>query len=269
MYSGRGADDTKIYTTRHGSRLLTSSPHGQRHTCAQRRRPAHAGARSLWAKPVIRDNARPNKPTAFGGIAGLFAGRFVTSDQPRGIRAAASVPGRSGTAARAPIGRRAPIGPVLGARARGFRRTRRARIETQWPADGCEAAVSAAQQAGVNGRCAAGVVEANGWRVQNQAGKLRADADAGGGRGNSRLHLHPQCHSRRSGHALRAPGHHHWSALTSCAGGERTRSGAWRRAESKATTGKIGARSTCCGGPTSAPDQHRARRTPRSLSRPQ
>lgn len=139
---------------------MTSSPHGQRHTCAQRRRPAHAGARSLWAKPVIRDNARPNKPTAFGGIAGRFAGRFVTSDQPRGIRAAASVPGRSGTAARAPIGRRAPIGPVLGARARGFRRTRRARIETQWPADGCEAAVSAAQQAGVNGRCAAGVVEA-------------------------------------------------------------------------------------------------------------
>jgi hypothetical protein len=246
MYSGRGADDTKIYTTRHGSRLLISSPHGQRHTCAQRRRPAHAGARSLWAKPVIRDNARPNKPTAFGGIAGRFAGRFVTSDQPRGIRAAASVPGRSGTAARAPIGRRAPIGPVLGARARGFRRTRRARIETQWPADGCEAAVSAAQQAGVNGRCAAGVVEANGWRVQNQAGKLRADAATGGGRGNSRLHLHPRRHSRRSGHALRAPGHHHWSALSSCASGESTRSGAWRHAESKATAVEIGASSMCC-----------------------
>lgn len=84
------------------------------------------------------------------------------------------------------------------------------------------------------------------WRVQNQAGKLRADAATGGGRGNSRLHLHPRRHSRRSGHALRAPGHHHWSALSSCASGESTRSGAWRHAESKATAVEIGASSMCC-----------------------
>ena len=38
--------------------------------------------------PVRRDSARPNNPTALGGIAGRFAGRFASADQPRGIRAA-------------------------------------------------------------------------------------------------------------------------------------------------------------------------------------
>ena len=50
--------------------------------------------------------------------------------------------------------------------------------------------------------------------VQYQAGEMRADAAAGGGRGNSRLHLHPRRHLRRSSHALRASSHHHRSALT-------------------------------------------------------
>jgi len=51
------------------------------------------GPRAQWAMPVRRDSARPNNPTAVGGIAGRFAGRFASADQPRGTRAAASVPG--------------------------------------------------------------------------------------------------------------------------------------------------------------------------------
>ena len=101
--------------------------------------------------PVRRDSARPNNPTALGGIAGRFAGRFASADQPRGIRAAASVPGR-GTAARA---RRAPIGPALGARAREFRRNRRARIDAMACGRLRDSSVSGAA-AGVNGRRAAG-----------------------------------------------------------------------------------------------------------------
>ena len=185
-----------------------------------------------------------------------FAGRFASADQQLGIRAAATVPGR-GIAARA---RRAPIGPTLGARARGFRRNRRARIGAMFCGRLRDSSVSGAA-AGANGRRAAGrEAEA---KVQNQARKLHADAAAGEGRGNSRLHLHPRRHLPRSGHALRASGHHHWAALASCASDECTRSGAWRHAESKASAGKIGARSTCCGASVSSLDECPARARPR------
>ena len=97
---------------------LARSPHGQRRTCAQRRRPEHALLGHAANGPCLRRQPRHNDPTALGGIAGRFAGRFASADQPRGIRAAASVPGR-GAAAR-PRARRAPIGPALGARAREF-----------------------------------------------------------------------------------------------------------------------------------------------------
>ena len=96
--------------------LIARSPHGQRRTCAQRRRPEHALLGHAANGPCLRRQPRLNDPTALGGIAGRFAGRFASADQPRGIRAAASVPGR-GAAARA---RRAPTGPALGARAREF-----------------------------------------------------------------------------------------------------------------------------------------------------
>ena len=135
-----------------------------------------------------------------------------------------------------------------------FRRNRRARIGTRACGRLRDGSVSGAAGGGERSpRCWRGGDQA--WRVQNQAGKPRADAAAGRGQGNSRLHLHPRRHSRRSGHALRAPGHHHWSALASCASDECTRSGAWRHAESKASAGKIGARSTCCGASVSSLDE--------------
>ena len=148
-----------------------------------------------------------------------------------------------------------------------FRRNRRARIGTRACGRLRDGSVSGAAGGGERSpRCWRGGGQA--WRVQNQAGKPRADAAAGRGQGNSRLHLHPRRHSRRSGHALRAPGHHHWSALASCASDECTRSGAWRHAESKASAGKIGARSTCCGASVSSLDECPARARPRSLSPP-
>ena len=143
-----------------------------------------------------------------------------------------------------------------------FRRNRRARIGTRACGRLRDGSVSGAAGGGERSpRCWRGGDQA--WRVQNQAGKPRADAAAGRGQGNSRLHLHPRRHSRRSGHALRAPGHHHWSALASCASDECTRSGAWRHAESKASAGKIGARSTCCGASVSSLDECPARARPR------
>ena len=91
-------------------------------------------------------------------------------------------------------------------------------------------------------------------RVQYQAGKLRADAAVGGSRGNSRLHLHPRRHLQRSGHALRASGHHHRSALTTLACGDRISRSARRIAESKPVAGKIGGRSTCFDARPSSPE---------------
>lgn len=89
--------------------------------------------------------------------------------------------------------------------------------------------------------------------------ELRADAAAGGARGNSRLHLHPRRHLQRSGHALRASGHHHRSALTTLACGDRISRSARRLAESKPVAGKIGGRSTCFDARASSPEQCLAR----------
>ena len=91
-------------------------------------------------------------------------------------------------------------------------------------------------------------------RVQYQAGKLRADAAVGGARGNSRLHLHPRRHLQRSGHALRASGHHHRSALTTLACGDRISRSARRIAESTPVAGKIGGHSTCFDARPSSPE---------------
>jgi len=102
------------------------------------------GPRAQWAMPVRRDSARPNNPTALGGIAGRFAGRFASADQPRGTRAAASVPGLAEL--RQELDVHQLVLPWAHVHANPGATVERAL--TQWPAGGCEAAVSAAQQRG-------------------------------------------------------------------------------------------------------------------------
>ena len=67
----------------------------------------------------VSDNARPNDPTALCRIAGRFAGRFASADQPRGIRAAASVPRLAELRQELDVPQLV-LPALVGARARGF-----------------------------------------------------------------------------------------------------------------------------------------------------
>ena len=207
------------------------------------------GGGSLSAPVAVRGESRQCLVrTAPRGTAG----RATSQPTARGIRVVASVPGR-GT-----VWQETPQWSDLETRVHAAFGAPIECALPHWPAGDYEAAVTAVQQWG---RTAAALC----WlrevlqreRVQYHAGKLRADAAVGGARGNSRLHLHPRCHLQRSGHALRASGHHHRSALTTLATlacGDRISRSARRLAESKPVAGKIDGRSTCFDARPSSPE---------------